>query len=171
MTIEIIDRRSGRTVLVGPAIAAKFVRGGALVIVFDFETTSCYDMETGKRVWARGKERWFADPEMGTVDRAGELCMVQTEADLPAVVSLGTGELLGAVESGMVASRGVIVVEGEEAAIVATSDGELRRVELGTGATSARAASMGTGKLSFPTPTAVGHLMTAVEGGRSWCAT
>ncbi|MFT6107899.1 MAG: hypothetical protein ACJA2W_000808 [Planctomycetota bacterium] len=149
----------------GQVFGAKFVRGETLLIVLDFETTSCYDMDTGKRRWARGVARWFADPATGTVDEAEQRCMIQVEQYRPGVVALDTGETLGVQGSRMVPTHDVVLVEGEQAAIVALAGGELRRVDLATGATTARASSSGEERVYFLRPMANGQLWAAAVGG------
>ena len=122
----------------GPIYGAKLARSGTLVIIADAEGTCCYRMGSGERLWRRGVVTYFRDPTMGTVDEAERRCMVQLERHRVGVVALETGEPLGDLGAAMVPIEHVTLVENEDAAIVTLAGGELRRVELATGATSAR---------------------------------
>jgi hypothetical protein len=121
----------------GPLNGVTFARDGALLIALDHDATLCYDGRSGKQLWAAGSERWFADPAKGTLDAAQELCLIQGEAGQPQVVRLTDGQLLGAPLEPPLWVTSALAVESGKAVIVALSNGELRRVGLADGRTSA----------------------------------
>jgi hypothetical protein len=121
----------------GPLHGATFVRDGALLVVLNHETTLCYDGRSGKRLWTAGGERWFADPAKGTVDAAEERCLMEGEAGQPAVVRLADGAAVGEPVAAPLWVNSALALDGGQAVIVALSNGELRRVELAEGRTSA----------------------------------
>jgi hypothetical protein len=116
---------------------ATFARNGSLLIVLDQETTLCYDARTGERRWAAGSQRWFRDPGQGTLDAAEELCLILDSRGVPQVVHLTDGTPAGDPAAPPLAVTSAVVMAGGDAVVLGLSNGDVRRVELADGRTSA----------------------------------
>ncbi|MEM9380480.1 MAG: PQQ-binding-like beta-propeller repeat protein [Planctomycetota bacterium] len=143
--VDVETGRAGREIRLTPAPVMDFggcavVRDGTRLVTYERDHTSVYDLASGRRLWRAEGPRWLMSPDEDGIDTAEMRCLIVPRSRWPYAVDLGTGVKLddGAAPTRL-ATTAVERTPGGDRAVVALSNGELRLVELESGATVARA--------------------------------
>ncbi len=141
-TVTAFDTRSGdeeSLCTLSPAppegvSAIEFISGSDTLVVFGFSETAAYEISSGERRWTSDCERWA---NRGVFDETRTWIATNDAHGVAIVVDVKTGPPVFWRRRVPLSTTTTLALPGEQAVVVAASDGSLRRVELETGETSA----------------------------------
>ncbi|MEM9803372.1 MAG: PQQ-binding-like beta-propeller repeat protein, partial [Planctomycetota bacterium] len=142
--VDVKTGRAGREIRLTPAPELSpgrpaIVRDGTTLVTYGRDTY-VYDLSSGQRLWRTEGTRRVASPDEGTVDTAESRCLIVPRSRWPHAVDLATGVALDdRVGPTLLATTAVELTPEGDRAVVALSNGEIRLVDLDSGATVARA--------------------------------